>query len=382
MATIIVAPATTFAPASPVEGDIVFGDTKGTLSGRALAQTSDFVSTRSTTFGDAWEIKGSGCGGADRFHVRAVDNDPVYDRLYGDADTLSDSAQGGNDRITTRGSTGPIWICGDAHQMTGETRGGNDYIDGETLTEIIGDAFELNDQAVGVDDKVYVRHSGLGDAYGLNDQSRGGDDVIYGRRADISLAGDADSMKGDSRGGNDRICDNAGKSFLYGDAGSLSVRAMGGDDFLHSKSGGSELYGDALGMYDTAKGGNDVLSGSSGRDMLVGEAWYLLDKTMAGDDVLLGGKGNDLLYGDAISVDTTVVLGADRFVFGGASGKDVIGDFERGKDVIDVRALGYTGLGQFALDEVGSDSIVHFRGANQVTVLGVTGLAATDFLFA
>jgi Ca2+-binding RTX toxin-like protein len=162
----------------------------------------------------------------------------------------------------------------------------------------------------------------------------------------------------------------------------MSIRAGGGDDFLHSKTGGSELYGDALGMYDTAKGGNDVLSGSSGRDLLIGEAWYLSDETMAGDDVLLGGKGNDRLYGDAVVRDDTAETGADRFVFGGASGKDTIGDFEHGKDVIDVQRLGYTDLLQLTIDVSGGNSIVHFRGTDQVTVLGVTDLDATDFLFA
>ena len=99
--------------------------------------------------------------------------------------------------------------------------------------------------------------------------------------------------------------------------------------------------------------------------------------------MLLGGRGNDLLWGDAQDhrLDEEHA-GADRFVFGKVSGKDTIGDFQHGIDVIDVQQLGYTAIGQLTINEVGGDSIVHFQGINQVRVEDVTGLTAADFLFA
>ena len=95
------------------------------------------------------------------------------------------------------------------------------------------------------------------------------------------------------------------------------------------------------------------------------------------------GKGNDLLYGDAVEFyDFTGETGADRFMFAGASGKDIIGDFEQGQDQIDVIALGYTDFNQITIDLSGDDSIVHFKSANQVTAEDVTALTASDCIFA
>jgi Ca2+-binding RTX toxin-like protein len=159
-------------------------------------------------------------------------------------------------------------------------------------------------------------------------------------------------------------------------------QAVGGDDYLHNKKGGSTLAGDAELMADTARGGNDVLSGSAGNDVLVGDAVTISGQSSGGDDVLLGGKGDDRLHGDAITFDGTGEHGADRFVFAGASGKDTILDFEQGKDVIDVAALGYTDIGQLTIEVSGDDSIVRFLGGSQVAVVGVTTLSAADFLLA
>jgi hypothetical protein len=39
-------------------------------------------------------------------------------------------------------------------------------------------------------------------------------------------------------------------------------------------------------------------------------------------------------------------------------------------------------LSQLSIEVRGDDSIIHFKGANQVTVVDVTGLTASDFLFA
>jgi Ca2+-binding RTX toxin-like protein len=135
-------------------------------------------------------------------------------------------------------------------------------------------------------------------------------------------------------------------------------------------------------MTGHARGGNDVLRGSEGSDTLYGDALFAIDRSRCGNDILLGGKGNDFMYGDADSLAPTVTKGADLFVFAGRSGQDWIGDFQRELDHLDVRAIGYTGFGQLTIDQVGGDSVVHFHGANEVTVAGVTGLTASDFLIA
>ena len=92
---------------------------------------------------------------------------------------------------------------------------------------------------------------------------------------------------------------------------------------LAGTSGADSLYGDW---------GNDTLQGLGGNDMLAGSV---------GDDVLVGGAGSDKLTGGS---------GADTFRFDQASDSyvgsaDLITDFSAGRDLLDVSALGFTGLG-------------------------------------
>jgi Ca2+-binding RTX toxin-like protein len=93
---------------------------------------------------------------------------------------------------------------------------------------------------------------------------------------------------------------------------------------------------------------NDTLVGTAGADTLRGEA---------GRDTLVGGAGDDRLNGGPGGDTLTGGEGADTFVFtnvrdsarydqGGANLRDTITDFnEQQNDLIDVSALGFTGLG-------------------------------------
>nr|WP_306275370.1 retention module-containing protein [Pseudomonas oleovorans] len=79
-----------------------------------------------------------------------------------------------------------------------------------------------------------------------------------------------------------------------------------------------------IGTGNTLNGttGNDVLAGGSGNNILVGGA---------GDDILIGGAGNDTLTGGG---------GKDTFVWKqGDIGHDIITDFTRGEDKIDLSDL-------------------------------------------
>ncbi len=139
-----------------------------------------------------------------------------------------------------------------------------------------------------------------GTSFGDLLRGRTGDDDIRGGRGDDEIRGGA---------GADRLSGDAGDDFLYGGDG---------DDRLYGGSGGDRLYGMA---------GNDRLAGGGGNDRLAGGD---------GDDLLIGGAGRDLLTGGA---------GTDVFVFTeladslpGAA-RDVITDFERGVDRIDLSAI-------------------------------------------
>lgn len=119
---------------------------------------------------------------------------------------------------------------------------------------------------------------------------------------------------------------------------------------------------------DTMNGtaNEDVLNGVGGADKLVGNA---------GADTLNGGAGNDTLTGG---------LGADRFVFTGTFGTDVVSDFQA-NDVIQLDTAQFANFAavQAAASQSGLDVIIALNAANTITLTGVTvgSLNAGDFLF-
>ena len=141
-------------------------------------------------------------------------------------------------------------------------------------------------------------------------------------------------------GGADRIIDRGtltGRLDLGGgDDTANIVNALGGRQ-VQGGAGNDNIYGS--GFEDELRGGQD-------RDVLQGRD---------GDDRLIGGAGRDQQTGGA---------GADMFIFQDATDStagavDVIRDFERGLDVIDLRAvsgdvLAFAGEGEFIGGGVGS----------------------------
>lgn len=82
--------------------------------------------------------------------------------------------------------------------------------------------------------------------------------------------------------------------------------------------------------------GNDRLSGGAGNDRLAGGV---------GDDVLTGGKGADQLSGGSGEDVFRFTSIADSQRTTSASSADTVQDFTASKDMLDLRALGFTGLG-------------------------------------
>ena len=115
---------------------------------------------------------------------------------------------------------------------------------------------------------------------------------------------------------------------FYGTTGNNMLKGNNGNDILQGKNGNDKLYGGN--NNDKLYGGNnnDKLYGGSGRDLLKGNA---------GRDTLQGGTGKDSLYGG---------MDADTFVFmktsdssARASSADIIRDFTRGQDKIDLHYI-------------------------------------------
>jgi hypothetical protein len=125
----------------------------------------------------------------------------------------------------------------------------------------------------------------------------------------------------------------------------------------------SDATGNAIARFD----GGEVLSKFEGKTV------------DGGDDVLYGQAGDDDLFGGE---------GNDMFVFSQGDGKDTIADFQVGKDTIDLEAFAFTdgdndGIARDELDitENSVNSIIELGADQQVTVLNVTGLSDSDFIF-
>ncbi len=116
--------------------------------------------------------------------------------------------------------------------MDGDTRGGNDTLIAGPGLSIAG-SVPVN--------------ALMGDAFEMHDNARGGNDLLIGGDSGInSLHGDARTMDGNSRGGNNTLIAGAAPvNDLYGDAFSMSGNARGGDNVLISGPGTDHMWGAA-----------------------------------------------------------------------------------------------------------------------------------------
>ncbi|QIG49122.1 calcium-binding protein [Nordella sp. HKS 07] len=229
----------------------------------------------------------------------------------------------------------------------------------------------------------------IGDADQMAGYSQGGDDIIDAREGDDYAYGDARYLLEHSHGGNDVIYGGGGRDYVAGDSFYLLDFAVGGNDRIFGGDGDDfSLVGDARGLFNDAQGGDDRVDGGAGNDYLAGDADTMRDNARGGDDFLVGGAGNDELYGDAETyTNFTGVGGADRFYFDIGSGQDRIGDYEVGKDLIQIaHAYGFKSFAELQShisDDPSGNAVVHFSATDQVTLLGVSSveLSAADFLF-
>lgn len=194
------------------------------------------------------------------------------------------------------------------------------------------------------------------------DGGRGNDLLAGGRGADQLVGGIGDDTL-DGGLGNDTMAGGVGHDLYIVDAVGdvVSELAAQGIDTVQSSvtfTLGSNLevlvltgqgaiagIGNALANLIIGNGaanrlnggaGADTLSGGGGRDTLLGAA---------GDDLLEGGGDNDLLVGGAGLDTLTGGPGADLFRFTEpAGGVDLITDFTRGEDRIEISRAGFGGV--------------------------------------
>ncbi|SEH26851.1 calcium-binding protein [Selenomonas sp. KH1T6] len=139
----------------------------------------------------------------------------------------------------------------------------------------------------------------------------------------------------------------------------LTVKGNAKANVLKAGAVKAKLYG---------MSGNDTLVGSKSNDTLDGGT---------GNDSLVGGAGNDYLRGDA-GTDTLVGgTGKDTFAYAAGEGKDIIKDYETGKDVIKLIKGTITGKkakGKDVILSVGSGSMTLKNAVGKkITVVDANG---------
>lgn len=189
--------------------------------------------------------------------------------------------------------------------------------------------------------------------------------------------------------GNDVQNGTALSDVLFGLEGNDTIKGGAGTDSLFGGQGDDRMYGGEGRNYLEGEDGNDRLWGGSTRDRMWGGA---------GDDTIRGGAGNDQITGDAGRDQLFGGAGNDTFIFSridlqDVQGRDVIGDFKRGADRIDLdffEGLAFSGRTAAArsvwyeqakggvsvqIDDTGD-------GQSDFTIFltGVTRLAASDFI--
>ncbi|WP_189799380.1 calcium-binding protein [Tateyamaria sp. syn59] len=323
-----------------------------------------------------------------------------FDQLYGDEG--NDSIVGGNGENFLSGGNGEDTLIGGANQ---------DRIFGGQDDDILHGGASNDLLSGGAGDDTLFGGTGRDELYGRigDDSLSGGDnkDTLFGNDGNDTLHGGDDDDRIEGGAGDDEISGDAGNDTLIGGGGSDTLHGgaqadslVAGDGFINS------LYGEE--GQDTLIGGNgfDILDGGVGNDVLDGGRSSDVLYGGAGADLLMGGNGLDLLVGDGGQDTLYGGNGPDIFEFRSSgdshwdlSRADIIADFERGVDQIDIEETNktdsfyelvdsFTGSGgaEFFLriiDGTSTQVILDVNGDgssdSSILVSGVTGLTFSDF---
>ena len=357
--------------------------------------------------GNASNNRLNGGAGVDQLYGGQGDDIFVVDQQ---GDVVFEEANAGNDLVE---SAGNFYLYANIEQLTLTGTGNSFGVGNDLLNILTGNSGENlliagagNDQVFGggARDAIFGEDGDdrLNGQAGVDyivggagaDEIDGGTeaDEIYGQDGNDTIFGgtsfDTDIMVGGA--GNDTIHGNSGLGDydrMYGNDGDDVFWVDTPDDlvFEQANEGIDTVYADINGagyyLYDNIE--NLVLLGAT--PFGVGNA---LDNTLtgtasnnwllggAGNDRIIGGIGDDVLFGEA---------GSDTFVFAVGSGADVIGDFTRGQDRIDVSAYGYSFAQlQAAFVQDGNVGAINLGGGNLLILHNVTmsQLTASDFILA
>jgi len=227
----------------------------------------------------------------------------------------------------------------------------------------------------------------------------GGGILDGGADADAIYGGDGrDTLIGGATFDTDILVGGAGDDILYANSG------LGDYDLIDGGSGNDDYYVDTPDdlTFEAAGGGTDTVYAD-----INGAGYYLyahtenlvllgdtpfgvgneLDNNLTGSgtgNYLLGGAGNDRLNGKGGNDVLFGEAGADIFVIEQVTGGDVIADFERGTDRIDLSDFEFANFAalQGRFSQVGADGAIDLGYGDFVVLHGVTmsELTASDFI--
>jgi ELWxxDGT repeat protein len=231
----------------------------------------------------------------------------------------------------------------------------------------------------------------------------GGNDTLVGGGANDLIVGGAgnDSIYGESQPAPANSFNPAstptGNNLIFAGAGADAVFAGIGADTVFGGPGNDTIYGGFQSSFGLSQGPGSLNNSADQGDLLFGGRGNDLLDGGGGKDTLYGGAGDDTLVGGPPGGDVlTGAPGADTFVFGSPSGgpqvdtgvgpgnRDIITDFQEGKDHIDLTGLNFGGPATWTSDIEDGNTIVHITTAvgstGEIELLGVHHLTASDFL--
>ena len=155
-----------------------------------------------------------------------------------------------------------------------------------------------------------------------------------------------------AKGGND-IIDLSSSRFSYGN---VTINGSDGNDILWGNDGNDTI---------NAENGNDHIVGGRGNDILNGGVGSDTIKGYNGDDLIIGGVGADVMIGGT---------GNDQFIFGDLthstkSETDLIVDFIRGEDQINLSGLGFDSITQGAGSNSSATGLEYYFDGSGNTII-------------
>lgn len=276
------------------------------------------------------------------------------DLLTGNEAANTLSSNDGNDTLLGNGGDDRLIGGGGTDALTGGA-GADTFVFTSLADGAVGSARDVVSDFTRGSDRIDLQQLGASQFIGGRAFSGSAGEVRYAATAGLTVV----ELDSDGDGDADFQVELAGVAALDSqDFVNLVAAPTGGDDFIVGTSGADTLRGLA---------GNDTLVGLDGADTLDGGA---------DNDLLRGGAGRDSLTGGS---------GFDVFEFESASdtptgGGDLILDFDRSEDQIDLSAFGeLTFIG--SRDFSGTAGEVHYVRGRDITMVegDLNGDAVADF---